>query len=579
MYEIGVSKKDITCFKKGVGMFGYGMHFHRVQGLETRLKARAFFIKDSDGNRIVYVCAEILTCTISVKKGVVKKLQRSHPDLGLDFDNILITGTHTHSGPGGYTHYGLYNIPVPGFVPEVYATIVDGVCETIVEAAKGMRPATIRIGMGEFSPDVPVAFNRSLNAYNKNPDTRPIAKEDRHLAVDRTMTLMRFDDANGEPIGSINWFGVHTTSCGNDLMKICADNKGYAADYFEEDVIASSGNENFVAAFSQAPCGDVSPNFVWDPKRNRMRGASSDDYENAKVNGRYQYEKAKEIFESACKEITGPIDFGAINVDFSNIPIDPEFTGGIPGRRTGHACLGVSFFEGTTDGMGISKALGFISRRMLNGLWLWESVRTLFGNEVEKERIRIKYSTQGKKHVLIESGERRVLGSHYVDRVLGPAEGVDYTVKHFIKQYKSGSLGDKPWTPVVLPLQLIILGNVAIAAVPTEPTTVAGRRMRDSLLEVLGERGVNQVMISAYSNGYAGYVTTKEEYAVQRYEGGHTMYGEWTLGGYQTKFKALALELLKKPEERSIDRSIQPAEFSEEELAKRTYRDEDALAV
>ncbi|PCJ87832.1 MAG: hypothetical protein COA57_03950 [Flavobacteriales bacterium] len=567
--EVGVSKKDITCFKKGVGMFGYGMYFHKVKGIETRQFVRAYVFKAQNGNKVAYVCAEILSCTISVKKGVIKKLQRSHPNLNYDYDNVLIAGTHTHSGPGGYTHYGLYNMSVPGFVPEVYTTIVDGIVESIIEADNAAKPARLYFDKGDFPKEQEIAFNRSINAYNRNADTKEYEEKERHLAVDRTMKLLRIDDLDGNPIGCINWFGVHTTSVGNDLMKICADNKGYAADFMEEDL----GSKHFIAAFAQAPCGDISPNFVWDARRNRMRGKHVDDYESAKFNGKLQFEKAKEIFEkSTSKELkVNEIDFAHLNVDFSNIAVNPEFANGHTGKRTGSGCLGVSFFEGTTDGMGISKALGFMARRIISGIRTYETIKTNFASPEERIRIVEKYEAQGKKHVLIETGNRRLMGIKDLEKLPMPG-WVDKTTQIFKEQYKNGSLADKPWVPDVLPLQIIILGNLAIAAMPCEPSTVSGWRLRKTILDVLKERGVEDVIISPYANGYCGYVTTNEEYQEQCYEGGHTMHGEWSLGGYQTKFKELAFELLKPKNDRVFD-SKSTDEFTEDELKKRTFNE------
>jgi len=79
------------------------------------------------------------------------------------------------------------------------------------------------------------------------------------------------------------------------------------------------------------------------------------------------------------------------------------------------------------------------------------------------------------------------------------------------------------------------------------------------------------VILSPYANAYSGYITTYEEYQVQCYEGGHTVFGEWTLAAYQTKFKELALQMLKKESERNLDSGVSPVEFTEEELKKRIY--------
>lgn len=55
----------------------------------------------------------------------------------------------------------------------------------------------------------------------------------------------------------------------------------------------------------------------------------------------------------------------------------------------------------------------------------------------------------------------------------------------------------------------------------TEFTTMAGRRLRDAVKTVLtsGSNGANvHVVIAGLTNTYSQYITTFEEYEVQRYE-------------------------------------------------------------
>jgi len=219
-------------------MMGYGMYFNIVKGVETDLFARAAVIRDTTtGKKVVLVNAEICFITIAIRRGVMKKLQRKHDHLGFTEDAVMITAQHTHSAPGGYSHFGLYNMSIPGFVPEVYQKVVDGIVEAIVEASENLRPATIKISKGEIDGDKEVAFNRSVEAYNANPEVKKaVSKNATNEAVDRNMLLMRFDDLEGNPIGSWNWFGVHTTSLSNDNHRISSDNKGYAAKYHEDKV-------------------------------------------------------------------------------------------------------------------------------------------------------------------------------------------------------------------------------------------------------------------------------------------------------------------------------------------------------
>ena len=107
-----------------------------------------------------------------------------------------------------------------------------------------------------------------MPAYNANPEVEKLKDSDWHLAVDREMRLLRIDRENDDPIGLLNWFGVHTTTVGNDNRRICFDNKGYASEAFEKEKMDE--NPDFSAIFAQGPCADVMPNFVWEGKRNKM---------------------------------------------------------------------------------------------------------------------------------------------------------------------------------------------------------------------------------------------------------------------------------------------------------------------
>jgi len=93
-----------------------------------------------------------------------------------------------------------------------------------------------------------------------------------------------------------------------------------------------------------------------------------------------------------------------------------------------------------------------------------------------------------------------------------------------------------PWAPDTVPLQLLQVGQLVIAAVPTEMTTMAGRRLRKALLARLQASGVlgssGRVVVAGLSNGYADYTVTFEEYQEQRYEGGSTIFGPHQLEAY-----------------------------------------------
>lgn len=63
------------------------------------------------------------------------------------------------------------------------------------------------------------------------------------------------------------------------------------------------------------------------------------------------------------------------------------------------------------------------------------------------------------------------------------------------------------WQPKILDIQLLRIGNVYIAGVPAEFTTMSGRRLRRAIKAKLIEHGAGdndtQVILSGPANGYA----------------------------------------------------------------------------
>nr|GEW65234.1 neutral ceramidase-like [Tanacetum cinerariifolium] len=73
----------------------------------------------------------------------------------------------------------------------------------------------------------------------------------------------------------------------------------------------------------------------------------------------------------------------------------------------------------------------------------------------------------------------------------------------------------------ILPVQIFQIGKLVILNVPGEFTTMAGRHLRQAVKEVMtsGNKDSNvYVVIAGLTNTYSQYVTTFEEYQIQRYE-------------------------------------------------------------
>jgi neutral ceramidase len=90
---------------------------------------------------------------------------------------------------------------------------------------------------------------------------------------------------------------------------------------------------------------------------------------------------------------------------------------------------------------------------------------------------------------------------------------------------------------------MLRIGNVVVLVIPGELTTMAGRRMREAIRARLISAGILDnsayVVIAGPANTYGHYVTTREEYSIQRYEGASTVFGPATLEAYIDRYSAL----------------------------------------
>ncbi|MCB1316308.1 MAG: neutral/alkaline ceramidase, partial [Leptospiraceae bacterium] len=480
-FNIGAGIYDITGPAAEVGMMGYAVVDQKTEGIHMRLRSRAYVIESPcNGKRVVFVSADLGQIFQAVKQGVVRKLNDLYGDFYSDA-NVLLSATHTHSGPGGYSHYALYNFTILGFDSQGYNAIVNGIVESIVRAHDNIQPGTLKLNSGDL---LDASFNRSPWAYEQNPQS----ERDRYAHnTDKNMTLLKMGSTDGQEIGMVAWFAVHSTNIGNTNKLISGDNKGLAAYYFEKEKGATYLIEDqFIASFAQSNEGDVSPNLWGHPD-------GTHDYDRNEIIARRQFEKARDLYTGANRVITGGVDYRHRYVDFSSITIDPRWTNGAGQQETCPAAIGLSFAAGSTeDGAG----LDFISEGMVYDGVSWPAFTLVPAlQECHKEKI-----------------------------IALP----------------TGTMSPFPWTPEVLPVQIVLVGNLALVAVPFECTTMCGRRLREMVADTLSSRNVSDVVIAGLSNAYAGYVSTREEYAVQHYEGASTHFGPWTHAAFMQEFHRVA---------------------------------------
>lgn len=93
------------------------------------------------------------------------------------------------------------------------------------------------------------------------------------------------------------------------------------------------------------------------------------------------------------------------------------------------------------------------------------------------------------------------------------------------------------WTPNIIDVQTLRVGQFLIIISPSEATTMSGRRWREAVKTAASQLSLTgsaepYVVLGGPANTYAHYVATPEEYGIQRYEGASTLFGPWELPAY-----------------------------------------------
>ncbi|KAF9461830.1 Neutral/alkaline nonlysosomal ceramidase [Collybia nuda] len=524
-YLLGLGTGDITGPVVETNMMGYASLAQTDTGLHMRQRSRAFIVADAatPNNRIVFINADIAMGDTGVRRSIVSQLSSQFPGIYTD-DNIAFVGTHQHSGVGGYLENLLPQLTALGYVKQSADAIVAGTVRAVQRAHANLAPGKLSLGNTTI---LDANINRSPTAYLANPAAERARYQ---FDQDKDMTVLRFDDAAGQARGLLSFFAVHGTSIYENNTLVSSDNKGMAAFLYESAVEPSAmpGNASFVAGFTQSNVGDTSPNtlgaFCESPGKDydgmacesnhstcggtvedchgRGPGFRISDFESNRIIGDLQFKGAQKVMNGVMKAVNGAVK--SVHVYLNMATHSFNLPNGIQ-VSTCPAAMGFSFAGGTTDGPG---ALDFIqgdnSSTPQNPFWeIVKGAVTPFPSAAQ-------IACQDPKPILLNTGFAHT-----------PYE----------------------WSPSVVDIQMLRVGNLVMLIMPGELTTMAGRRIREALRAKLISSGVlgsdAYVVVAGPANTYAHYVTTREEYGIQRYEGASTIYGQWTLDAYIDKYSSL----------------------------------------
>jgi neutral ceramidase len=460
----GVGKADVTP-RTGYYLGGWTRADRVAQGQHTRLWARALVLEQG-GRKVALVAVDLFM----VPGGIVKHVGDALADRGLSEQTILMSASHTHSGPGGYANFKTFNTaaPSPATVsdpfsfyrlldpkpadPQLYSFLVRRIATAIRRADADLGPAAAGWGTAELHG---LTMNRSIEAHLANHGMtlergQGAAEQDpagvAHT-IDPSVNVLRVDKivrGRRVPIGGWSTFADHGTVTKSSFPYYNQDHHASALQVFERRVRRAGRvprRQAVLNVYGNSNEGDQSAGLVRD-------GPAASDYV-----GRVEAAAMLRAWRAARPTRQPALDSRWTRVCFCGQPTEG-------GNVADYAMIGLPFLTGSEEERGP----------------LFDLTRVPF---------------EGTRNPLPVPGQ-----GHKAGIPLGPDS-----------------------VPKAVPLMAVRVGDGVIVTLPGEATAEVGARLRAAIA------GTGRVVVSGLANEFIQYLTTPEEYDRQHYEGGSTLYG------------------------------------------------------
>lgn len=227
-FQAGVGRVRITPATP-IRMAGYASRTSESLGVSQDLWAKALVIRDAKGGTVVIVTTDLIGFSGSVSKAVFDRARESY---GLQRGELLLTCSHTHSGPvvrDNLAVMSAFSAPETERVRAFTARLADQLVEVIGAALQDLSPAKLESGHGAAA----FAINRRQRSgagykIGLNPDG----------PVDRDVPVLKVTSPDGKLRAVFFGYACHnTTSNGSspqDFYRINGDYAGQATAALEE---------------------------------------------------------------------------------------------------------------------------------------------------------------------------------------------------------------------------------------------------------------------------------------------------------------------------------------------------------
>jgi hypothetical protein len=487
----GVGKADITP-RTGYYLGGWTRADRTSHGQHTRLFSRAMVL-ERDGRKVALVQVDLFM----IPGGMLQQIGDALAERGFSEQNILISASHTHSGPGGYGNFPTLNTAAPSMEtatdpftfyallnpapadPQLYRFLHDQIATAIRRADDDLGPASAGWGSARI---LGLTQNRSLEAHLANHGLtldygEGTVEQDPggyEHTIDPEVDVLRVDKrmrGRRVPIGAWSSFADHGTVTKSSFEFYNADHHGSALRVFERRVRKRARvprSQEVVNVYGNSNEGDMSAGL-------NRHGPAASDYV-----GRVEAAAMLRAWTQAGESLSRTPE------------LDTRWTR-------------ICFCGQETEG-------GAVADQPQVG------IPFLTGSEEERGPL---YDETGEHF----EGRRSALSS-------GP---------HGHKIFPPGASN----VPTRVPLLAVRIGSRLLVSVPGEGTKEVGARIRADVEAATAGSGVERVVVAGIANEFVLYFTTPEEYDRQHYEGGNTHFGMFSSNLLKQELARLAGTLVR----------------------------------
>ncbi len=217
-WKAGVAKTVITP-QEYMWMAGYAARTSPADGKLHDLWAKALALEDAAGNRVVVITTDIIGFDRELSVSVCNQLEEKY---GLERRNIILSSSHTHSGPVINRNLSLIYPPFDAVQQEQVehnrTFVEDRIITVTGRALNSLAPARIASGVGYAR----FAVNRRENPWDEQSIYNPSLKG----PSDHVVQVLKISDPLERPLAVLFGYSCHATTL--DIMKWSGDYPGFA---------------------------------------------------------------------------------------------------------------------------------------------------------------------------------------------------------------------------------------------------------------------------------------------------------------------------------------------------------------